>query len=265
MEQPGGATMGQPASEMQALRPMRDTETLILPPAYTLVTLREMGDAHAHACQIAPEAGAGTLVWVRRFDLIEFAVILEPEEKLKEARRAFLAGMASLADALATHCPPEKPLHFVFPDAIRFDGALLGGGRLGVPDGCGENDVPEWLVFSAMLVGARVGIWEPGFSPELTSMEEEGFEDVTANDIIESFARHLMNAFDTWHHKGFRPIADSYLERLPKERAADKRAIDVNGDLLTRAHHTETPERTPIEPGFAGIHWFDPKTGEPKL
>jgi hypothetical protein len=55
------------------------------------------------------------------------------------------------------------------------------------------------------------------------------------------------------------------LERLPKERAADKCAIDTNGDLLTRAHHNETPERTSIEPGFAGIHWFDPKTGEPRL
>jgi hypothetical protein len=244
---------------------MLDRDTLILPPAYTLVTLREMGDAHAHACQIARETGAGTLVWVRRFDLIEFAVILEPDSPLKEARRAFIAGMAALADAIATHCPPEKPLHFIFPDAIRFDGALLGGGRLGIPEGCGPDDVPEWLVFSAMLVGARAGIWEPGFAPDQTSLEDEGFDDVDASDIIESFARHLMNAFDSWHHKGFRPIADSYLERLPKERAADKCAIDTNGDLLTRAHHKEAPERTPIEPGFAGIHWFDPKTGEPRL
>ena len=96
-------------------------------------------------------------------------------------------------------------------------------------------------------------------------MEEEGFDGVEGKDIIESFARHLMNAFDTWHHKGFRPIADSYLERLPKERAADKRAIDGNGDLLTRSHNSEAPVRTPIEPGFAGPHWFDPKTGEPRL
>ncbi len=244
---------------------MLDRDTLLLPPAYTLVTLREMGDAHAHACQIAPETGAGTLVWVRRFDLIEFAVILEPDSPLKEARRAFIAGMAALADALATHCPPEKPLQFIFPDAIRFDGALLGGGRLGVPQDCGMDEVPEWLVFSAMLVGARAGIWEPGFAPDQTSLEDEGFDDVDASDIIESFARHLMNAFDTWHHKGFRTIADSYLERLPKERAADKRAIDTNGDLLTRSHHNDAPERTPIEPGFSGIHWFDPKTGEPRL
>src|SRR3712207_9361708 len=47
---------------------------LTLPPPYSLVTLRESGDAFGHACRIAEDAGAGTLVWVRRFDLIEFAV-----------------------------------------------------------------------------------------------------------------------------------------------------------------------------------------------
>jgi hypothetical protein len=35
---------------------------LVLPPPYTLVTLREVGDAFAHACRVAPEKGAGTLV-----------------------------------------------------------------------------------------------------------------------------------------------------------------------------------------------------------
>ena len=40
-------------------------QTLDLPPGYTLVALREVGDAFAHGCKIAAEAGAGTLVWVR--------------------------------------------------------------------------------------------------------------------------------------------------------------------------------------------------------
>ena len=40
-------------------------QTLDLPPGYTLVGLREAGDAFAHGCTIAAEAGAGTLIWVR--------------------------------------------------------------------------------------------------------------------------------------------------------------------------------------------------------
>ena len=69
---------------------------LDLPPLFTAVRLRESGDAFAHACRIAPEAGAGTFVHVGRYDLVEFAVVLEPEEPLVSARRAFFAGMAAV-------------------------------------------------------------------------------------------------------------------------------------------------------------------------
>ena len=64
---------------------------LDLPPAFRLVSLREVGDAFARAQEIAPDEGAGTLVWVGRFDLVEFAVVLEPDEPLRSARRALFA------------------------------------------------------------------------------------------------------------------------------------------------------------------------------
>ena len=91
---------------------------LDLPPGFRLVTLREVGDAFAHAKANAAELGAGTLVFVGRFDLAEFAVVLEPDEPLRTARRAFYAGMAALTDALIAHAPPEKPIACVWPDAI---------------------------------------------------------------------------------------------------------------------------------------------------
>ena len=94
---------------------------LDLPPPYRLVTLREVGDAFAHATTIAAEAGAGTLVWVGRFDLVEFALVVEPDEPLRVARRTFYAGMAALADALVVHAPPEKLVAFDWPDAILVD------------------------------------------------------------------------------------------------------------------------------------------------
>ena len=50
---------------------------LVLGP-FQLVTLREVGDAFVHAKTIASELGAGTPVHVGRFDLVEFAVVLEP-------------------------------------------------------------------------------------------------------------------------------------------------------------------------------------------
>src|SRR5215207_10631123 len=108
---------------------------LDLPPGFRLVTLREVGDAFAHATANAAELGAGTLVFVGRFDLAEFALVLEPDEPLRTARRAFYAGMAALCDALAVHAPPEKPITIDWPDAIRVDGGLVGGGQLGWAEG----------------------------------------------------------------------------------------------------------------------------------
>ena len=82
---------------------------LDLPPGFDLITLRESGDAFAHAKSIAGERGAGTVVHVGRFDLAEFAVVLEPEEALRTARRALYAGLAALADALASAAPQGDP------------------------------------------------------------------------------------------------------------------------------------------------------------
>jgi hypothetical protein len=96
---------------------------LDLPPPFRLVTLREVGDAFEHAKAIAADAGAGTLVHVGRFDLVEFAVVLEPEEPLRTARRAFFAGMVALRDALLVHAPPDHQLCMArcHPCRWRFD------------------------------------------------------------------------------------------------------------------------------------------------
>src|SRR4029078_10158300 len=103
---------------------------LDLPPGYTLVALRELGDAFAHGCDIAAQAGAGTLVWVRRSARVDFWVFRDPEEPLVSARRAFFAGMNAVADAIAAHCPPEREVGFDWPDALRVDAGLLRGARV---------------------------------------------------------------------------------------------------------------------------------------
>src|SRR5258708_24893492 len=98
--------------------------TLDLPPPFRLVVLREVGDAFCHACAHARELGAGTLVFVGRLDLAEFAVVLEPDEPLAAARLAFYAGMLALGDALAAPAPPETPITIDWPDTIAIDGGL---------------------------------------------------------------------------------------------------------------------------------------------
>jgi hypothetical protein len=248
---------------MTAAAAMR-TPALSLPPPYALVTLRESGDAFAHACRIAGETGAGTLVWVRRFDIVEFAVVLEPEEPLRSARRAFFTGMNAMADAVAAHCPPEREVTFAWPDTILFNGARIGGGRLGWPEGCPEDAAPDWLVFSAMVTAAWVGIGDPGTRPTATSLEEEGFETADPAALIETFARYLMLSLDTLAERGFDAVAERYVARLAIRKAGERRGIDRNGDLLLQHQGRPDPERFALLPALGTPAWFDPATGLPK-
>ena len=245
----------------------RDMEqTLDLPPGYTLVALRELGDAFAHGCEIAAETGAGTLVWVRRYDLVEFAVVLEPTEPLNSARRAFFAGMNATADAIAFHCPPEREVSFDWPDTIRFDGGLLGGGRLGWPRDCAEDEVPAWLVFGVILRAATMAHVPEVQAASSVSLLSEGFELVDTDAIVESFTRHLMTAFDRWNERGFEAIARDYLERLPRHKAGERRGIDVNGDLLVSLPAGGgPPERTSLVDALERANWYDPQARGPKF
>jgi len=112
-----------------------------------LVTLREVGDAFAHAVSVAAEAGAGTLVHVGRFDLARVRGRAGAGGSAANARRALYAGLTALADTLVVHAPPEKPVSFDWPDALRVDGGLVGGVRLAWPPGADEREPPDWLVF----------------------------------------------------------------------------------------------------------------------
>jgi biotin-(acetyl-CoA carboxylase) ligase len=235
---------------------------LSLPPAFRLVTLREVGDAFAHATANAAELGAGALVYVGRFDLAEFAIVLEPEEPLRSARRAFYAGMAALTDALAAYAPPEKPIAIDWPDAIHVDLGLVGGGQLTWPKGPDEER-PEWLVFGGMIRTVSMAEAEPGLRPLSAALEEEGFTNTGSGQLVESFARHFMLHVDAWQEQGFAAVARSYLARLESEKGV-RRDIDDNGDLLVRRMGKAEVERRRLVPALATPTWLDPATRGPR-
>ena len=236
---------------------------LDLPPPFRLVTLREVGDAVAHATEIAAAEGAGTLVHVGRFDLAEFAVVLEPDEPLWQARRAIYAGSAALADALAVHAPPERPITFDWPDAIRVDGGLVGGVRLEWPIGADENEPAPWLVFGAMIRTVALGEQEPGLTPLAAALEDEGFDGLGSGRLVESFARHLMSAVDAWNETGFREVEKNYLARLAPESGV-KRSIDENGDLLVQRMAAKEQVRHSLVSALSRVSWLDRETRGPR-
>lgn len=226
--------------------------------------LRESRNAFSHALDIAGESGAGTLVYVGRFDLAEFAVVLEPNEPLRTARRAFYAGMVALTDALRAYAPPNKPVTIDWPDAIRIDGGLVGGGRLGWPPSTKEDEPPPWLVFGAMIRTVAMTDEEPGVHPLASALEQEGFSEAGAVQVTESFARHLMTSVDAWQADGFDSVAREFLSRLSRERQIARR-IEENGDLVARGIGTDRAERRDLVQALAAPSWLDPELGGPRL
>jgi biotin-(acetyl-CoA carboxylase) ligase len=247
---------------------------LDLPPPFRAVTLREVGDAFAHAVAIAAEEGAGTLVHVGRFDFAEFAVVLEPDEPLRTARRAIYTGMCALGDALAAIAPPNKAISFDWPDAVRVDRGPVGGARLGWPPQAVEDEPPAWLVFGVMIRLVTMGEDEPG--PLAAVLDDEGGNTVDGRVLAAHFARHLMAAFDTGHEKGFGEVARNYLSRLapavaelgtarPADRPdAIRRDIDHEGNLLIRYPDTGKVEWHSLAGALAAPSWLDPASGAPR-
>jgi hypothetical protein len=75
-----------------------------------------------------------------------------------------------------------------------------------------------------------------------------------------------MTAFDLWNERGFEPVARDYLERLPKRKAGERRAIDLNGDLLVRLlTGSGRPDRTSLVDALAKAAWYDPQARGPKF
>ena len=238
-------------------------EPIHLPPPFTLVRLREGRCSFTHAIDIAEDSGAGTLTYVGRFDVAEFAVVLEPSEPLRTARRAFYAGMVALTDALRVYAPPNKEIAIDWPDAIRVDGGLVGGGRLAWPSSAKEGELPRWLVFGAMIRTVAVTEREAGIDPLASALDQEGFEEAGAVQVTESFARNLLRSLDAWQTDGFDGTARDFLRRLSGERESTH-AIAENGDLMTRSG-TNLTERHDLRKSLLSPSWLEPKLREPRL
>jgi biotin-(acetyl-CoA carboxylase) ligase len=241
-----------------------DNQKLDLPPGFRAITRREYRDAFTDAQALAAEEGAGTLVWVRRFDTVEAAVVLEPDMPLSAARLALYAGMNAIADALGQYCPPEKPIEFIWPDTLQLDGGIIGGCRLAWAPGTAETDIPDWLVLG-VCIRCTVQMSTLRTFDRGTSLETEGFEIMDGKQILESLTRHLLAAFDGWQSGGPKAMNERYLGRLTASPGV-KRGIDVNGDLLVRRLPTlKVVTSQSLAAALAVPHWLDPATGEPWL
>lgn len=222
----------------------------MLPPPYTMV--RAQGeDVLEEAARLAPDMGAGTLVVRQAPGLLAFAVVLEPDKPLIEAQMAFILGMTALGDALAAHCPPERPVRFVWPDEVRYDKARIGGGRFRVAPGCTDDEVPDWMVFAAELIADRDHLDQPGDFPDSVSLKEDEFD--PADSIISTFASYMMLYFDRWEHDGLDAVTNRYLVRIDPPLLRGVRRFE--GDRLVEITPSGGKRHAPLREALGQTGW----------
>ena len=212
-----------------------------LPPLYRLEAVDAGTDAFARARALAAGvAEDATVVWSRRDDRLDCAVIFRADAPLRDALPVVYPVALGLGDAFGALAPPIVGLHFRWPDRFEVNGALAGGLRAGWDSGIAPEDVAGWLIVGiCMIVAPR----EAG-SPERTSLHEEGCAEITVIGLLESFSRHALAWINRWQDDGFAPVREAWLSRgaglngevavaLGDRRIAGRFAgLDERGNLL---------------------------------
>lgn len=227
------------------------THEILVPPLFTPVVV-DAPDVFAHARAVAEKMGAGTLLWSRRTDLFDCAIVLEPEEPLVRVAPVIFVGLSAIADALAHLGPAQKPIHFAWPDRVLIDDGVVGGARLGFPDGAKPNRPPAWGVLGITLRVIAPGD-DPGARLDRTALYEEGFGEIEVPQLVESFARHFLARYSEWRDDGFKAMAGAWLERLTREEGREF-GLHPSGDLLIKRDGRE--ERRDVLAALAHPSWL---------
>ena len=172
--------------------------------------------------------GAGDLVWSRQTDYMRYALVLEPDVPRHRCGEMVFVAMTAFGDAAGALIPPEVAITYQWPGCI-----LMNEGQIGYVDLIIAEDeadgVPDWMVLSIDIqMKPDFEDLNPGENYHQTTMWDEGCGDMTRTELLESTARHTLNAIHNWSEDGFRPVHEQWTGRLSKENPV---AVPISSDI----------------------------------
>ncbi len=198
-----------------------------------LTGLAVAGDPFRAACAAAPSAEPGTVFYAPDEAVMRAAILLAPESPLAEAISVSFAVSLGMNDALGALAPPEVGMHFVWPDRLRVNGALCGRLRAAASTKV-PSEEPDWLVLGIEVPVLAMDTAEPGAHPEETCLYEEGCGDITTSDLIEAWARHMMNWLHIYLTDGFEPLHREWLAKAHGRDDGSFLGLDEWGGLILK-------------------------------
>lgn len=233
---------------------LHENHELSVPSLYSPVAIDAAGDATAAAEKLARSgADPATLVWARREDRLDTAVVLGPETPFTEALLVAYVTAVAIGDTLGALIPPAVPVTFGWPDRILLNGATVGGIR--ILHAAMESDaVPDWMVVGLQIAIKLDLTADPGVAANRTSLAEEGIVDVGAVDLLESFSRHFLFWINRWQDEGFAPVKTAWLGRAAGY--GPNQDMELAGDWARRKllwlHADGSVQYAETEPGGDG-------------
>jgi BirA family biotin operon repressor/biotin-[acetyl-CoA-carboxylase] ligase len=198
--------------------PADDATPPQLPPLLRAVEVPVSQDVVAKAVAVAAATEVGTVFYSADADSMKIAIRLAPEVPLQTAGQMLFALMVGLGDSIGALAPPEVAVTYQLPGYLLLNRGRAAYARLLVDPTAGAGDVPDWMIVSAEVRirqnAAHDAEWQVAGPIEYTSLAEEGGGFISRTRLIESCCRHFLAWVNRWHDDGFRPVYDSWIQRL---------------------------------------------------
>ena len=155
-----------------------------LPPAFQLVRLDREVAAFERAVRAAPRGiEHGTVYWSDRGDLLDLALVLEPDVPAAAALQDVHLLTVAACEALAQLLPPTVPVRCAWPADLILDGARVGGVRALRAPTADLAARPPWLVLGLVIQLDAPGAGAAAL-PDRTSLVAQGAGGVSAGALL---------------------------------------------------------------------------------
>ncbi len=186
------------------------SEPPTFPPLLSGVAVSGPVDPFQKACALAAlGCDGGTLVHNVQADRLRAALVFAPEVALADAMAMLVVCAVGFQNALGALAPPEVAVHLTWDGAIRVNGAGCGALRVAA-SGAAPEQVPDWLVVGLEVPVMQTGA-EPGLTPDVTALYDEGCAEVEPGPLLEAWARHTLAWISRWGEDGNAPLHDEWI------------------------------------------------------
>jgi len=220
------------------LDPANENDEPQLPPLLSKEKVSKEIDAFQKAISSAKISETGTVFYSEKNDMVDIAILLNPEVNQKKCNHMIYVLTVAAGDAIGALAPPEVIVTNSFPGYIYLNKGEAGVVNFAIDIQKKEDQIPEWLVLGFKLKLKQFDdIEQDHLDPDITSLETEGAGFISRTRMIESVSRHFLAWLNQWEEEGFAPVVKMWNQRIEKDKeihlangqSAKFMTIDENG------------------------------------